>query len=94
MEEVEKRLSRRGFLRRTAAGAAAVGFLASAPSALVSLGGLIGDAQAAPPGTAANPLVAYVRDPSGGEIVVMAGTKEVVQKNPGLVTTLLRIAQE
>jgi anaerobic selenocysteine-containing dehydrogenase len=83
------KLSRRSFLKRTAAGAAAAAALAAAPSMLVV-------AEKGGGGTATEvttPLVAYIRDVSKGEVVVMMGTREVVRRDPNLARWLASIGQ-
>ncbi|MBI1884905.1 MAG: hypothetical protein HYS09_01075 [Chloroflexi bacterium] len=46
-----------------------------------------------PGGGLSAPLVAYVRDAARGEVVFMVGTKEVVRKDPGLVSHLVRCCE-
>lgn len=87
------KLTRRGFLGATTAGAAAVGTLMVAP-------GLTGVADASTgPGLElsraelAGPLVAHVRNVSTGEVALMVGTREVVYHDRKLVARLLRAAR-
>ncbi len=92
-------MSRRTFLKRGGAGAAAAGFLAAIPAfpgrawaarrpATVHNRGV-----AAPSGRAATgPLVVHVPDPRSGEVHLMVGTREVVRRDPALVARLVRDA--
>lgn len=83
-EEKRSELSRRGFLKRTAVGVAAVGAIAAAPTILK----MTENAVAANVSDPNLPLVAYVRDASKGEVVVMWGTKEIVARDSALVSRL------
>lgn len=90
MAEEPRKVSRRGFLKKTAAGAAAAAALATAPSLLVV---------AEKPGFGSEgagvttPLVAYIRDASKGDVVIMVGSKEVVRRDPNLARWLTSLAQ-
>ena len=89
MTDEPTKVSRRGFLKKTAVGAAAAAALAAAPSLLVVAersGG--GDAAAV-----TTPLVAYIRDASKGDVVIMVGTKEVVRRDPNLARWLASLSQ-
>lgn len=90
MEDEPTKVSRRGFLKKTAAGAAAVAALAAAPSLLV-VAEKSGEGTT-PAAGVTTPLVAYVRDAAKGEVVIMMGTKEVVRKDYGLVARLVAMA--
>ncbi|HKZ89503.1 MAG TPA: twin-arginine translocation signal domain-containing protein [Thermoplasmata archaeon] len=87
MEE-ETKVSRRSFLKKSAAGAVAAGALAAAPSLLLvaerTAGGVVDGVT--------TPLVAYVKDAAKGEVVIMVGTREVTRKDPGLVARLAAMA--
>ena len=90
-----KGLSRRGFLKAAAVGAAAAGVGALAPKVLMSATNPGNDAssdEADVIGRITDPVVAYVRDVSTGEVVVMMGTKELVVRDQGLAARLARIA--
>ena len=94
-DDKPKSVSRREFLKKTGQGAAVVGLAAAAPTLLKGAGALLmGDASASttPSGDPSLPLVAYVRDPYRGEVVVMAGANEVVRVNPGLARLLYAVA--
>lgn len=86
----ETKVSRRSFLKKTAAGAVAAGALAAAPSLLVvaEKTGFASDGAGV-----TTPLVAYIRDASKGEVVLMVGAKEVVRKDPNLARWLMALAQ-
>ena len=85
-------VSRRSFLAKTAAVTATVGLIAAAP--LSALRALSPARAATKPDELApalsGPLVAYIRDASKGEVILMVGAKEVVRKDPGLVARLVR----
>ena len=85
-------LSRRKFLTGTAAGLGTLGMMAVAPAwALGASGHLAAPAESHDLGsTSSAPLVAYVRDAAKGEVVIMVGTREVVRKDPSLVSRLAR----
>ena len=90
-----KGLSRRGFLKAAAVGAAAAGVVAIAPKVLTSATNsstTSSEEADVPLGRITGPVVAYVRDVSTGEVVVMMGSKEVVRRDPSLATRLARIA--
>lgn len=91
-ESSSKQVSRRRFLRTTAAGLTALGTMAAVPS-WVS-GGRAEAAAVEQSETAGyipdTPVVAYIRDAARGEVVLMVGTKEVIRKDPGLVSHLVR----
>ena len=88
---IGSRHSRRSFLKKTAAAVTAVGVAAAVPSAALMVSGhLTGVPQLDRRGsTLREPLVAYVRDATKGEVVLMVGTKEVVRNDPLLVAQLV-----
>jgi len=90
MEDEPTKVSRRGFLKKTAAGAAAVAALAAAPSLLVVAEK---SGEGTPAAGVTTPLVAYVRDAAKGEVVIMVGSKEVVRRDPNLARWLASLAQ-
>ena len=93
MDDNPKNQSRRAFVKKAALGAAALGTVAAAPSVLRLAGDAIsGNAAATPSVDTTQKVVAYVRDPVKGEIVVMQGSKEVVRLDAGLTQRLLVIA--
>ncbi|HEX9339875.1 MAG TPA: twin-arginine translocation signal domain-containing protein [Thermoplasmata archaeon] len=85
MEDDEKGMSRRSFVKKSAVGAAGVAAVAAMPTLLT----MTENAQAGlPSGDPTAPLMAYVRDASSGTVVVMWGTKEFVAKDTALVSRL------
>ncbi|HVA86385.1 MAG TPA: hypothetical protein VNF73_08730 [Candidatus Saccharimonadales bacterium] len=91
-------VSRRNFLAKASVGvAAATAAALAASSGALSVGGLVGAAQARPgsvgPAPDLTPLgqdvVAHVRNASTGEVLVMAGTSEIVFHDRALVSRLL-----
>ncbi|HLQ35138.1 MAG TPA: twin-arginine translocation signal domain-containing protein [Chloroflexota bacterium] len=81
-------LSRRGFLGWTAAGAAGIGLL---PVVRQLAGGEEQNPTPALEGMS-QPLVAYIHNPAGGEISLMAGTQEITLHDPDLVSRLIQRA--
>lgn len=97
MSEKPSRLSRRKFLATSALGLTAAGAAAAAPGWVLTRFQPGGDAevissQPVDPEHGA-PLVAFVRDASKGEVVLMVGEKEIVRKDPALVAHLVRCCQ-
>jgi hypothetical protein len=91
--------SRRSFLKRSGAGAAAAGLASALPAlperALVARRASVvhDDGVAAPAGRAATgPLVVHIPDPASGEVHLMVGTREVVRNDRALVARLVRDA--
>jgi hypothetical protein len=84
------KLTRRGFIKRTSLGAAAVGAFAVAPGLGAAITG--GEAATTELATAdlAGPLVAHVSDVASGELSVLMGTREVVIRDPELIVRLMR----
>ena len=91
VEEEKSKLTRRSFLKTTAAGAAAVGAMAAAPTILTATENA---AAGLPSGDPSAPLMAYVKDASAGTVVVMWGTKEFVAKDTALVSRLAFYTKE
>lgn len=87
--ERKERVSRRGFLKTAAAGAAATGFAATAPGLISGESPLAGLFEGSPPARG-EPIVAYVGDASTGDIVLMAGERKVRIRDFGLVSRFLR----
>ena len=89
--EQKKRVSRRGFMKTAAVGAAGAGFAVTVPRILTGESGpLSGLLSGTLPSAGADPIVAYVGDASKGEIVLMAGTREVRIRDFGMVSWLVR----
>jgi hypothetical protein len=90
------KLSRRTLLFRASAGAAAAGALVTAPQLLQSAVAAERGQKAAPTGaqppasSSAEPVVAYVRDQSRGEVALYIGTREIIRHDPELVRRLLQ----
>lgn len=78
--------TRRTFLVAAGAGAAAVSVAAIAPGAASAASAVEPKAPSGP--LSGEPLVAYVRDASTGELTVMVGEREVQITNPALVSQL------
>lgn len=97
-------LNRRAFLARSSLLAAAAGAAAVAPGVLVAVAAeapevdasvtdtAVADASAGA-ATASEPIVAYVRDASSGEVGLFNGAREVVVQDPGLARSILRAAR-
>jgi hypothetical protein len=100
-------LNRRGFLRASAGAAAAGVVITTLPAGLAAATGKTkgdrgegddsnddvsasGFSRSGPP--AADPIIAYVRNRATGEIVLYAGTGEIVVRNKVLVRQLDRAA--
>lgn len=84
------KVTRRAFLSTTvgaAGGVAAMGLIAG-PGTLVEAAQNVADASDG--AVAGEPMTAYVRDASTGEIAVMVGHREVITKDPQLVRRLQR----
>ena len=86
------KLTRRGFLKKTSAGAVALGALGAVPGAA-----LAAEAAKTPATrgaeTAAEPFVVYVRNPAAGELVLLSGTQEFTHTDPDLVARLWRATE-
>jgi hypothetical protein len=90
-------VSRRTFIKRSAAGvagAAAIGALGAGPASAATRLASHADADAGPDSeaTSDDAVVAYVR-PGTREVRVMKGEQEVVHRDPDLVRRLLRAAK-
>ena len=96
-------ISRRNFLIKGGAGAAALGAVAVLPSVQRRIGDAdkadalkVNRPSATTAGapsssrTATEQLVAYIPDPKSGEIHYLVGTREVIHKDPALVAQMLR----
>jgi len=84
------RLTRRSFLKRTAAGVGVAGVVAAAPaSTLIAADGSAAEASIAPE-TFHEPMLAYVHDAAKGELAVMVGERELVVKAPEVLACLAR----
>ena len=85
------KVSRRGFLKTAAIGAAAAGVAVAAPGILTGNSApWTASLDALPEGADGSPIVAYVTDARAGEIVLMVGTREVKLRDFGMVSWLAR----
>jgi hypothetical protein len=77
-------LTRRRFVKNSAGAAAG----------MTLIGVLVADRANAEGGTAGSePVIAYVRDPSTGEIDVMSGDREATVRDPKLAAQIARAAR-
>jgi len=85
--------SRRSFLKKAAVGAGVVGAAVAVPAVVMSGASILpsGDQREVIDSMGSGHLVAYVRNASSGEIVVMMGDREVRFRDFGLVSSLARI---
>ena len=87
------KLTRRGFIKKTSAGAATLGALVAVPG--------LAEVETAPEAHAAGrpaagqhePLIAHVRNRATGEIALLVGTREIVIRDRALVMRLVKAAQ-
>ena len=86
----KKQVSRRGFLKTAAAGAAAAGFAVTVPRLLTGDSALPSLFDRAPTGASGKPIVAYIGDSRTGEIVLMTEEREVRIQDFGMVSSLVR----
>jgi hypothetical protein len=91
-------LTRRGFIARTSVGvgmaaAGAAGAVATIPQLWAAVSTATSDADLSWD-RPAETLIVHVRDVRRGEVALMAGTREVVYRDPQLVATLLRAAHQ
>ncbi len=86
-------LTRWGFLKKTSAGALALGALGARPGAARAAGRpttLATPAHEMAEMAAAAPFVVYVRDPAAGEMVLLVGSTEITHTDPDLAARLWR----
>lgn len=86
------KLARRGFLKQTSAGVAALGLLAAVPIAAtpeVTDTAETGMSEL-PAAGLPEALVAHISDLSTGEVSLLVGTQEIIFRDPELVARLLR----
>jgi len=93
METNMAKLTRRGFIKQTSAGAATIGALAAAPG--LALAHTSPRTRVTDLSTAElhEPLVAHVRNVALGEIALLVGTREVIVRDPELVMRLVKAAR-
>jgi hypothetical protein len=83
-------LTRRGFIKQTSAGAAALGALSAVPRlAIAPISSELPEADL-PAAALPGPLVAHVRDVATGEIALLHGTKEIIIHDHALVAKLVK----
>jgi hypothetical protein len=87
-------LTRRGFLTRSSIGVAIAAALAAIPGVATVLKQPRAAAMWNPAATLGEPLIAHVRDLNSGEISLLVGTREVVQKDVELARRLYAAAQQ
>ena len=88
-------INRRRFLKGASIGAAAVGAIAAVPRLGRTQDTAYRNTEAQFAGarsthSTSEPVMAYVRDRSKGEVVLFAGTREVVRHDPALAARLLQ----
>ncbi len=81
-------LTRRTFITRTTARAAAIGVAAGALGATVTEE-LARNAAANAPIATSDPLMVYVTDATKGELTFLMGSRQIVRRDPALVSRLL-----
>jgi len=86
-------LSRRKFVTRTTAGAAAVGVAIGALGGVTGTSLAIHSAGAESATTLAAPLMVYVTNAAKGEVTFLMGEKEVIRHDPALVAQLSKYVQ-
>ena len=90
-------VSRREFLRKGSIGAAAGAFAIGMGAEGVAKAATRSDAKAAPADarevTSDEPIVAYVKQGTRGEVHVMVGSREVVRKDADLAKRIIRASK-
>ena len=90
------RLTRRGFLKKSSAGAVAIGALGAVPGAALAAGHAhvpeMPAADAADMDTAES-FVVYVRNPAAGEMAMLVGSHEITHTDRALAARLWQIAR-
>lgn len=90
-------LSRREFIRKgsigVAAGVAAIGLGAEGGIAHAATGATNETPAEHGEAITSEPIVAYVRQGASGEVTVMAGSREVVHKDPDLARRIIRASK-
>jgi hypothetical protein len=97
VSETQSGVDRRSFIRGAAAGGLALGVAAAVPISLLS-----GSSDDGGPEQATNasslqlsePMVAYIRDASRGEVVIVVGGQEIVLQDASLAARLGDLAQK
>jgi len=87
------KLTRRGLIRQTSVGAAAIGTGIAVPGFASAHAAAASHApREAMPGPS-EPLAAYVHDPARGELALLVGSREIVVRDPELVRRLVQAAR-
>lgn len=86
-------LTRRRFLTHSSIGVALAGALAVVPGLATVFRLPARDLASGPSGTA-EPLIAHVRDLASGEILLLVGTEQVVQRDRELAARLYAAARQ
>ena len=92
MDEAERNVSRRSFIKASA-GVAAGSAAVAVPAAVVAGRGpndVVKPSSPAP----AEPVMAYVHDARRGEVTVLSGTSETTYRDPALAKRLLAAAEQ
>ena len=85
-------LTRRSFLKQTSVGAATLGLLSSLP-ALAAISDSPKATMAELPAAAfGGPIIAHVTDVAKGEVALLVGAREIIFRDPPLVTRLMKVA--
>ena len=85
-----KKVSRRKFIVGASAGAVVVGVGAAVPSLVAAQTRSQSKGKA---GAVAGPVMAYVIDPSKGEVILLNGSRKVTVNDPDLVNRLVNAAK-
>jgi hypothetical protein len=87
------KVSRRGFLAQTSAGAATIGALIAVPGFADVPGAVAASVPGLSRAELAGPVVVHVRNLNTGEIALMVGTREIVYRDSAFVKRLVRAAR-
>ncbi len=86
------KITRSGFIKKTSAGAVAVGALSVVPSAAHAAQKPVSLLDRSEHLAAAEPFVVYVRNAAAGEMVLLHGDQEVIHTDRDLAARLWRVA--
>lgn len=85
-------LNRRSFLKQTSVSVATVGLLSSLPAFAVISESPHGSKPEAPATGFAEPMIAHVSDAATGEVALLVGAREIIFRDPQLVSRLIEAA--
>ena len=85
-------LNRRSFLKQTSVGAATLGWLSSLPAFAVISQSPHGSMPEAPATGCSEPMIAHVSDVATGEVALLVGAREIIFRDPQLVSRLIEAA--